>query len=141
MKNILLSLVLLAIAVFSMGAMIDFAHGAAPTMFFVDGSTSFERERLTRIEHTLNFTKVAMPNTWDIHILPKEQFEENTKRMKLNTISAYTFLPLDQTYINEWYLTYADDSAVRHTLAHEAGHMICACSSEQKANEIAWAIE
>ncbi len=141
MKNILLSLVLLTIAVFSIGAMIDLAHGAAPTMLTIDGSTSFERDRLTHLERSLNFTKVAMPNTWDIHIISKEQFEENARRMKLNTISAYTFMPLDQTYINEEYLTYATDSMVRHTMAHEAGHMICACASESKANDIAWVLE
>lgn len=116
-------------------------QAAAPTMFSIDGSTSFERERLTHLERGLNFTKVAMSDTWEIHIIPEGQFEENVHRLKANTISAYTFLPLDQTYINEGYLTYADDSTVRQTLAHEAGHMICQCASESKANEIAWQLQ
>lgn len=121
--------------------MIGHVSAAAPTMFTVDGSTSFERQRLERIEHSLNFTKVPMPDTWNIHIISKEQFDENIRRWKVSTISAYTLIPLDQTYINEYYLTFAPDSMVRQTLAHEAGHMICNCASESKANEIAWVLQ
>jgi hypothetical protein len=117
------------------------ALGAAPSMFFVDGSTSWERGRIERLEHNLNFTKVAMPDTWNIHIIPEEQFQENIQIMHVNTESAYTFMPLGQTYINEGYLGYADDRMLRHTLAHEAGHMICECTSEQKANAIAYVLE
>lgn len=117
------------------------ATAAAPTMFSVDGSTNWERGRLTRLEQSLNFTKEPMPDTWNIHIIPEVEFQQTVQRLKMNTISAYTYLPLDQTYINEGYLLYADDRAVRHTLAHEAGHMICSCTSESKANDIAFQLE
>ncbi len=117
------------------------AMAAAPTMFSIDGSTSWERARLTRLERSLNFTKEPMPDTWNIHIIPEAQFHENVEKMKVTTESAYTFMPLDQTYINEAYLQYATDQMVRHTLAHEAGHMICACTSEEKANDIAFQLE
>jgi hypothetical protein len=114
---------------------------AAPTQFSVDGSTSWERTRIERLEHQLNFTKEPMLDTWGVHIIPVEQFEIAKRRYNLNTESAFTFIPQDQTYLNEFYLIYADDRRVRHTLAHEAGHMICGCTSEEKAEEIAYQLE
>lgn len=113
------------------------AFAAAP-QFFIQGSTSWERSRLTHIEQSLNFTKVPMTSTWEVIILPGDQFRENVKNLKVDTESAYTFLQLRQTYVNEDFLIYADDSRVRQMMAHEAGHLICECSSEEKANEIAY---
>lgn len=132
-------IVLLLFAAFVFALVIG--QAAAPTQLFVDGSTSWERARIERLEHQLNFTKEPMPNEWDIHIIPVEQFNENINRFRINTESAYTIMPLDQTYLNEMYLGYADDHRVRHTLAHEAGHMICNCTSEEKAEGIAYQLE
>jgi hypothetical protein len=132
---------ILVAAYMIMAALLWQAFAAAPTQLFVDGSTSWERSRIERLEHQLNFTNESMPNSWDIHIIPEIQFEANIRRYNINTESAYTFLPLDRTYLNEFYLQYADDRRVRHTLAHEAGHMICNCTSEEKAEEIAYQLE
>ena len=132
-------IVLLLFAAFVFALVIG--QAAAPTQLSVDGSTSWERARIERLEHQLNFTKEPMPNEWDIHIISGEEFNANTNRLHINTESAYTFMPLDQTYLNEDYLMVGDDRRVRHTLAHEAGHMICNCTSEEKAEEIAYQLE
>jgi hypothetical protein len=114
---------------------------AAVPQFFIQGSTSWERNRLIRMEQSLNFTKEPMTSTWEVIILPGEQFRDNVTKWKLDTDSAYTILQLRQTYVNEDYLVYADDVRVRQTTAHEAGHLICECSSEEKANEIAYQLQ
>lgn len=114
---------------------------AAAPQFFIQGSTSRERVRLTRIEQSLNFTKEPMVNYWEVTILSEQEFHRNVEVFKLNTDTAYTYLPLHRTYVNEGYLTYADDQRIRHTLAHEAGHLICECPSEQTANDIAYVLE
>lgn len=116
------------------------AFAAAP-QFMIWGSTSFERDRLTRLEQSLNFTKVPMTSTWQVTIIPGEDFRSRVSYLKLNTDSAYTFLQLRQTYVNEDFLVYADDPRIRQMMAHEAGHLICECSSEEKANEIAYQLQ
>ena len=114
---------------------------AAAPQFFIQGSTSWERNRLTRMESSLNFARQPMTNTWEVIILPEDQFEKNVEMWNLDTHSAYTYLPLRQTYINEAYLITAEDRRIRHTMAHEAGHLICECNSEQRANDIAYQLE
>lgn len=140
MKNILMSLVLLAITMFSMSAMIDLTHAAAPTMFTVNGSTTYEQKRITRIEHTLNFTQQAMPDEWDVTIWPQARFDKYVSETNTPTSIAFTFLGQDHTYINEYFLIWATDEQVQFVLAHEAGHMVCECKSEEKADAIAYAI-
>jgi hypothetical protein len=115
--------------------------GAAP-QFFVSGSTSFERNRVTRLEQSLNFTREPMVSTWTAIIDPGEVFTENTKKLNLDTESGYTYVGgLNQTHLNEDYLVWHGDQDVRHLLAHEAGHLICGCKSEQRANDIAYVLE
>ncbi len=116
------------------------ATAAAPQLF-VWGSTNWERNRITRLEQSLNFSKAAMTSTWSITIIPGEDFQRRTEYLKINTASAYTFLQLRQTYLNEDYLIWHTDVEVRQTLGHEAGHLICECNSEQKANEIAYELQ
>jgi len=114
---------------------------AAAPQFTIWGSTDYERNRLTRLEQSLNFSKVPMTNTWNVTIIPGEDFRRRVELLKVETDSAYTILQFRQTFMNEDYLVYADDGRVRHTLAHESGHLICECNSETKANEIAYQLE
>jgi hypothetical protein len=116
------------------------AFAAAP-QFFIQGSTSWERDRLTQMEQRLNFTREPMTSTWEVIIIPGDEFRDNTRKFKVNTDTAYTILGLRQTYINEDYLVYGEDSQIRQTLAHEAGHLICQCVSEEKANDIAYQLQ
>jgi hypothetical protein len=114
---------------------------AATPQFFIWGSTSFERNRLIRMEQSLNFSKVPMTSTWQVTIIPGEDFKRRVEYLKLDTESAYTFLQLRQTYVNEDFLVYANDPRVRQMMAHEAGHLICECSSEEEANKIAYQLQ
>jgi predicted SprT family Zn-dependent metalloprotease len=82
-----------------------------------------------------------MTSTWQVTILPGEDFRSRANYLKMNTDSAYTFLQLRQTYVNEDFLIYANDVRIRQMMAHEAGHLICECSSEEKANEIAYQLQ
>lgn len=116
------------------------AFGAAPTQFTVDGSTTFEQARITRLERSMNFTNQAMVDQWAITIWPEDQFENYVRDNKVQTSIAFTFLDSDHTYINEYFLVWASDAQVRFVLGHEAGHMICECRSESKADAIAYAI-
>jgi hypothetical protein len=117
------------------------AFSATPSMLTIDGGTSWQRARIERLESQLNFTHEPMPNTWNIHIIPGTQFNENVKRLNVDTSTAYTFIQIDQTYLNEDYLTTAPEFRIRHNLAHEAGHMICQCRDENRAEAIAAQLE
>ncbi len=112
------------------------AQGAAP-QFIVEGSTTYERNRIIRLEQSLNFTQEPMPEGWETTIWPQDQFEKYVRDHNTPTGIAFTFLGLDHTYINEYFLIWANDQQVRFVLAHEAGHMICECHSEDKADAIA----
>lgn len=85
----------------------------------------------------MNFTKVAMPSTVYVIIDPENVFEENVRKYNIDTETAYTFLGLNQTHLNEGYIIRASDERVKFTLAHEFGHEGCVCRSEDKANQIA----
>lgn len=111
---------------------------AAAPQFLIDGSTSYERERVIRLEKQLNFTNQAMVSTWYLTVSDSEVFNEYVQKHDLPTDAAYTFLGLNHTYLNEEYLVWHTDTEVRFLLGHEAGHMICECKSEDKANEIAY---
>lgn len=134
-------------AVLILGSTVLNLRSAPPSQFSVQGSTSFERSRLIRMEQTLNFTKVAMTGSWEVIIDPGEQFRANVQSMMENhtidhfTDTAYTSLALQQTHINEDYLVTGEYDQIRHTMAHEAGHLICECRSEEKANDIAYQLE
>lgn len=118
---------------------------AAAPQFFSSGGTSIERNRLIHIEQSLNFTQEPMTSQWNVIIDPPDVFRKNVEDMMKShsidyyTDTAYTALPLMQTHINEEHIF--DDGIIRHTMAHEAGHLICECHSEDKANEIAYQLE
>ena len=114
---------------------------AAAPQVYLGGSTQYERDRILRLEHTLNFSREPMLSPWTIRILDEETFLKYVRENNLSTYSAYTNLFGTVTSLNEGYLEFAIDSRVRHTLAHEAGHVICQCASEDKANEIAYQLE
>lgn len=113
------------------------AFGAAPVHFTVDGSTTYEQLRIIHAEQSLNFTKQAMVDSWEVTIWPQDQFEKYVRDNKVPTSIAFTFLDSDHTYINEYFLIWASDAQIRFVLGHEAGHMICECKSELKADSIA----
>ena len=107
------------------------------------GSTSYEQNRIIRLAKNLNLdSQPAMPEWWNIQIMSGQEFEAMLVQNGIDglTYSAVSFLGQGKTIVNENYLTFADDARVEQTLAHEAGHLICNCASEARANEIASAI-
>ena len=113
---------------------------AAPTRFTVNGSTTYEQLRVIHAEQSLDFTKQAMVDNWEVTIWPQDQFGKYVRDNKVQTSIAFTFLDSDHTYINEYFLVWASDAQVRFVLGHEAGHMICECKSELKADSLAHAM-
>jgi hypothetical protein len=108
----------------------------------VRGRTSSETVRLQALAN-LNFTGQTMPPHWTIIVLSKIEWDSELVKRNLvgQTDTAFTVLIEDVTYINEDYVTSALNSRIRHTLAHEASHMICGCASESIANKIARQLE
>lgn len=113
------------------------AVAAAPTQFFVEGSTAYEQQRVIRLENTLKFSNEPMVSTWEVTIWSGEEFNRYVDEHNINTRFAFTYLGLNHTFLNEDQLVWHNDAFVRWALAHEAGHMICNCTSEERANEIA----
>ncbi len=80
-----------------------------------------------------------MPGWWRIVILSRADWDDALIRYHLEgrTASAFTVMNQDETFVSEEYLFFATDDRVQFTLGHEAGHLICSCSSEDRANQIA----
>lgn len=112
---------------------------AAPT-FNVEGSTNFERAKVERLVNRLDFTHEAMPDNWQITIWTQEQFEAYAREHHVPTSIAFTFLGENRTYVNEYFLIWSSDQDVEFAMGHEAGHLICECKSEDKADAIARAM-
>lgn len=76
-------------------------------------------------------------------LLNPTEWQEGLKQYNLVgvTDTAYTFLGSNITYINAEYVDRTLDNKVRHTLAHEGGHLSCVCQSEAEAEAIARKLE
>lgn len=112
---------------------------AAP-QFAVTGGTPVERQRITKLESQLNFSQQPMVSYWQITILDAKAWDYMIRQYHIEneTATAFTVMEQARTFLNEDYLaTTGTDVPVRHTIAHEAGHLICECGSEDKANDIA----
>lgn len=112
------------------------AAAAAP-LLQVKGRGDYESKRLYRLASSLNFTGQPMVPTWRIVALSPEDWQDYLTRYHLEGRDLYAFSLLGQnvTFMNPEYL-FAEDDMVAGVLAHEAGHMICNCTSESKADEI-----
>lgn len=105
----------------------------------VYGSERYQQDRVRRLATSLNFTGQSMPGWWRVVILSRADWEDAMLRYHLEgrTGSAFTVMGQDETFINEEYLFFATDDRVKFTLGHEAGHLICNCQSEERADKIA----
>ena len=52
-------------------------------------------------------------------------------------LPAFTILETRRTYLNPDYVKRLSTGQLRNILAHEAGHLLCNCSDEKKANRFA----
>ena len=113
------------------------ARVSQSTIIEVHAPTVFETVRINRLASSLNFAGQAMPGWWKIVVLTPGEWNEDVSKWNLDTASAFTTLGQNITYLNPDYLIIASDGRLQWTLAHEAGHLICNCTSEDKANAIA----
>jgi len=118
-------------------------HASQGIIIEIHAKTDYESNRLKRLSDKLNFTGQAMVPWWRIIVLNKPDWTDALIKYNLEgrTDSAFTVLGQNVTYVNEEYLFFASDSQAEFTLAHEAGHMICGCMSEDIANKIGKILE
>jgi len=100
-----------------------------------------------RVEELLNeliFTPTTpRPSNWTITVLPQVQWDKQVKTLNLRTATAFTSMneTKNATFLNPDYVFNSTEHQLLHTLAHEAGHLICRCTDERLANDIAEALE
>jgi hypothetical protein len=78
-----------------------------------------------------------LPSSWNVVLVGEGQWWDQCLRAGVITGTAYTYPDRHTTYLRESYAMTAPIKQLRHTMAHEAGHLACGCDSETVAN--AWA--
>ncbi len=103
----------------------------------------YDFDRIKFLANRLNFAGQPMVSYWSITVLDRADWQEALLKYKLEgkTETAFTLMGWNETFVNADYIHYTIDSTVEHTLAHEAGHLICECKSEDTANKIARKLE
>jgi hypothetical protein len=82
------------------------------------------------------------PSNWTITILTQPQWDQQVKTLNLRTATAFTVMNENsETFLNPDYVFNSRDIRLLHTLAHEAGHLICRCSDERSAEDVARMLE
>lgn len=109
----------------------------AQPLITVKGRTDYETKRVMRVAATLNFAGQAMVPWWDIHVTSEVDWQDLLIKYHLGSdLLAFTTLGPNQTFINPETMFASTDEQLAEVLGHEAGHLICNCSSESKADEI-----
>ncbi len=105
----------------------------------VRAPTYYESIRIRNLANSLDFSGQPMVNWWRIVVLPRAEWEDALRYYHLEgqTDSAFTIMAQNETLVNEDYTFFAGTYRLRFTLAHEAGHLICQCQSEGRADSIA----
>jgi hypothetical protein len=103
-----------------------------------------QSRRVEELLNELTFTPTKpRPSNWTITVLPQSRWDEQVKTLNLRTATAFTFMneTSNATFLNPDYVFNTRENQLLHTLAHEAGHLICRCTDERLANDIAEALE
>jgi hypothetical protein len=103
-----------------------------------------QSRRVAELVDQLIFTPATpRPSSWTITVLPQARWDEQVKTLNLRTATAFTFMneTSNATFLNPDYVFNTRENQLLHTLAHEAGHLICRCTDERLANDIAEALE
>jgi hypothetical protein len=103
-----------------------------------------QSRRVEELLNELTFTPTKpRPSNWTITVLPQARWDEQVKTLNLRTATAFTFMneTSNATFLNPDYVFNTRENQLLHTLAHEAGHLICRCTDERLANDIAEALE
>ncbi len=108
-----------------------------PQTIEVVSQVVYQQPRVSVFANSLHYRDLPMINYWTIIVLNKENWDEAVLKYKANTVTAFTLPHLDQTFLNGPWLQKAGDWEAKHTIAHEAGHLICKCNGENEANKVA----
>lgn len=103
-----------------------------------------QSRRIEELLNELTFTPTKpRPSNWTITVLPQARWDQQVKTLNLRTATAFTFMneTSNATFLNPDYVFNSREIQLLHTLAHEAGHLICRCTDERLANDIAEALE
>jgi len=103
-----------------------------------------QSRRVEELVNQLIFTPTTpRPSNWTITVLPQVRWDKQIKTLNLQTATAFTLMneTNNATFLNPDYVFNSTELQLLHTLAHEAGHLICRCTDERLANDIARALE
>ena len=102
-----------------------------------------QSKRVEELVEELIFTPTTpRPSNWTITILTQSQWDKQVKMLNLPTKTAFTVMNENsETFLNPDYVFNSKDIRLLHTLAHEAGHLICRCTDEGFAEDVARALE
>lgn len=78
-----------------------------------------------------------LPANWTVVLVGEDTWWDQCLRAGVITATAYTIPMQRTTYLRRSYAETAPPHQLRHTMAHEAGHLACGCDSEVVANQ--WA--
>lgn len=80
-----------------------------------------------------------LPETWRVELVQEGDWPKLTAEWGARTQTAFTVPTEHITYLRQSYVESATPKRLRHSMAHEAGHLACQCDSEAVANQ--WAVE
>lgn len=92
-------------------------------------------ERVRQIAISLK----GAPQGWKMVVASKMDWQRVQSQVPATnrTATAFTLRSLNLTVLNGDYAASASPWELKWTIAHEAGHLLCDCDSEEKANLIA----
>jgi hypothetical protein len=108
------------------------------------GPVKAQSRRVDELVKQLIFTPTTpRPSNWTITVPSQADWDKQVKTLNLQTATAFTFMneTNNATFLNPDYVFNSKELQLLHTLAHEAGHMICQCTDEHFANDIAEVLE
>jgi hypothetical protein len=108
------------------------------------GSVKAQSRRVEELVTQLSFTSVTpRPSNWSITVPSQADWDKQVRTLNLQTATAFTFMneTNNSTFLNPDYVFNSKELQLLHTIAHEAGHLICRCTDERVANDIARGLE
>lgn len=84
--------------------------------------------------------KDVLPEGWLIVTVDEPTWRRLKKKYDLppDALTAFTDIHAGWTVVRERYALTATNERLRHTMAHEGGHVACQCASEDVATMWAW---
>ncbi len=81
--------------------------------------------------------RLDAPTDWTWVILNESDWREAKRMFRTESAIAFSVLKLRLSFLNEEYLQQTRPRLPTDVLAHELGHVFCACANERKADRAA----